>query len=138
MSRLYYDKPANAASLAGGSPPNPAKDYLEKVAKLIPSEVLAVYLGLIGWVPAVRFAVSKTWLYAGVFLLCLVLTPLYLSAMADKNKPKRIHLIVSTIAFPIWAYSVSGGSVIPRAYDPAVAGMLTLIFTAISGLIPLD
>jgi hypothetical protein len=138
MSRLYYPKAANTATLVGGQPPNAAKDYLEKVAKLIPSEVLAVYLGLIGWVPAVRFAVSKTWLYAGVFLVCLVLTPLYLSAMADKNKPKRIHLIVSTIAFPIWAYSVSGGSVIPRAYDPAVAGMLTLIFTAISGLIPLD
>jgi hypothetical protein len=138
VSRLYYPQSANTATLAGGQQQNAAKDYLEKVAKLIPSEVLAVYLGLIGWVPAVHFAVSKTWLYGGVFVFCLVLTPFYLSAMADKNKPKRMHLILSTIAFPVWAYSVSGASVVPNAYDPAVAGMLTLIFTAISGLVPLD
>jgi hypothetical protein len=138
MSRLYYPKPATTANLAAGTPQNTAKEYLEKVAKLVPSEVLAVYLGLVGWVPAVKLAISKSWLYAGCFAICLVLTPIYLAKMSEKGKPKRMHLILSTIAFVVWAYSVSAASAIPNLYDPALAGMATLIFTAISGVIPLD
>jgi hypothetical protein len=49
-----------------------------------------------------------------------------------------MHLILSTIAFVVWAYSVSAASAIPNLYDPALAGMATLIFTAVSGVIPLD
>jgi hypothetical protein len=137
MSRLYYAKPPNQANLASGDQQSAAKDYLEKISKLIPSEVLALWLGLVGLIPAVELPISKPWLYAGAFVLCLILTPFYLSAMADKGKPKLVHLIVSTIAFPFWAYSISGASVIPKQYSPALAGMLILIFTAISGLIPL-
>src|SRR6202035_52066 len=107
MSRLYYPKPATAADLAAGTPQNTTKEYLEKVAKLVPSEVLALYLALVGWVPAVKLAISKWWLYAGCFAICLILTPLYLSKMADKGKPKRMHLILSTAAFVVWASSVS-------------------------------
>lgn len=137
MSRLYYDKPPNTAKMASGDQQTAAKDYLEKVSKLVPSEVLALWLGLVGFIPAVQLSIPKSCLYAGVFFLCLILTPIYLSAMADKDKPKAVHLVVSTIAFPVWAYSVSGASVIPKEYSPALAGMLILIFTAISGLIPL-
>lgn len=137
MSRLYYPKPLTDANLAGGTPQNTTKEYLEKVAKLVPSEVLALYLALVGWVPAVKLAISKSWLYAGCFVICLIFTPLYLSKMADKGKPKRTHLILSTLAFMVWAYSVSGATVIPNWYDAALAGMATLLFTGISGLIPL-
>jgi hypothetical protein len=137
MSRLYYPKPVTSANLTAGTPQSTTKEYLEKIAKLVPSEVLALYLALVGWVPAVKPAISKSWLYAGCFVVCLVLTPLYLSKMADKGKPKRRHLVISTLAFGVWAYSVSGANVIPNWYDPALAGMATLLFTGISGLIPL-
>lgn len=139
MSRLYYPKPANQANLTAGNGQNPAKNYLEKIAKLVPSEAIALWLGLTGLAPAVaaQLPIRKGWLYCGSFILCLILTPLYLSAMADKGKPKAVHLILSTLAFPFWAYSVSGVTVVPHLYSPALAAMLILIFTAVSGLIPL-
>jgi hypothetical protein len=61
MSRLCYPKAANTATLVGGQQPNAAKDYLEKIAKLIPSKVLAVYLGL----RSERSVMTRTkWIFA--------------------------------------------------------------------------
>jgi hypothetical protein len=77
-------------------------------------------------------------LFAASFLLCLILTPIYLNRMADKGKPKRNHLIVSSVAFVVWAYFVSGKQIMPDLYDAALASMATLVFSVVSALVPLD
>jgi hypothetical protein len=137
MSRLYYESPLTRAAMAGAGAP--AKEYMEKIAKLIPAEIIAGYVTLVGLVPLIKaeWQWLYPWFYLVIFLLSLVLTPIYLYAQADAGKPKRVHLIISTIAFVIWAYAVSGGSVCPAYYDSAVASIFLGVFSLVSGKIPL-
>lgn len=61
MSRLYYDKPATSTGLMRGKGAA-TKEYLEKVAKLIPSEIVAGYMTIIGVVPSIGI-IPKTELH---------------------------------------------------------------------------
>ena len=119
MSRLYYEgEPASGkryleegpGSTHGGLPrlgldledePASGKRYLEKVAKIVPSEVVAGYVSLVGFIPMVRHEPARPWLFLTVFLLCLVLTPIYFWSQAEKSRPHRNHLIISTVAFVV-------------------------------------
>ncbi len=138
MSRLYYP-PAGRTTLAGGNglyvDPN---DALKKVAKLVPGELLTGYMGLISLSMNVENPAVLPWLFVISFILCLVLTPIYLQRMADAGKPKRNHLIVSTVAFVIWAYFVSGQQVLPDWHDTAVATFILVVFSLVSTVIPMN
>ena len=137
MSRLYYPKSDTAADFTA-DPVKTLQEYGEQVAKLVPSEVVAGYLTCVGLVDKLR----ESWRnpgFAAVFVLCLVLTPVYLNKVADPGKPRRNHLIVSSIAFVVWAYSVSGKLVLGDSwYDPALASLLLIVFTLISAVVPLN
>jgi hypothetical protein len=137
MSRLFYDESDARFRVKIGQGKQEASRYLEKIAKLIPSEIIAGYVGLVGLVPLVQNQQARPWIYLIVFALCIVLTPLYLRFQANKSKPYRIHMLVSTIAFAVWAYSISGAAIVPGFHDPAIASMLLIAFTLISGAIPL-
>jgi hypothetical protein len=115
-----------------------AMRYLEKVAKLVPSEILAGYVTLIGFVPLVHQTAAQPWLYAAIFVTCLGLTPVYLNAQAEHGKPKRNHLVLSTAAFIVWAYSISGSVLVPSIHDPAVASICLVAFSLVSGVVPLN
>jgi hypothetical protein len=143
MSRLFYEDehyeftvPANSLRMEQDAA-DKAKTYFEKVSKLIPSEVLAGYLTLLGLIPAVKPISVHGPLYLGIFSLCLILTPCYMNFQAEKDKPKAVHLTLSTIAFVVWAYVTSGDKIIGWLYDPAAASGLLVIFSLVSGLIPL-
>ena len=143
MSRLFYASTTHEKgditqlNFEVEQQTNNAKRYAEKVAKLIPSEIVAGYIALINLIPLVKIPNISNWLYPIVFLLCLILTPLYLNVLAEKKRPKRNHLIISSISFIIWAYCVSGNIIIPKLYDSAISSMLLIAFTLISGVIPL-
>lgn len=147
MSRLYYSPDWLSRGTAGSIPRRHAsfkvdnvtpKEYGEKVAKLIPGEIIAGYVCLVGLIPLIKFESVRPLAFAANFVLCLVLTPIYLNVQAERGRPKRNHLILSTVAFPVWAYAVSGGVVIPHLYDSAIASILLVLFTLVSGVIPLD
>jgi hypothetical protein len=136
MSRLYYPQPSTTGRLASGR--SGYSDFAEKVTKLIPSEIISGYLLLTGFVPLIRNLSLHFWFYTGIFLLCLILTPMYLNYLAESGKPKRIHLVVSSLAFIVWAYAVSGSAVIPNYHDAAIASIILVAFTLATGFIPLD
>ncbi|WP_308909418.1 hypothetical protein [Pseudokordiimonas caeni] len=149
MSRLYYppekpsqDFPTFKTAAPGGEPPGAggteAGEAIKKVALLVPAELITAFTGLVGFcmnieAPGVRMAV-----FAVCFIICWVLTPFYLNKMAEAGKPKRNHLIVSTVAFPVWAYLTVGYQVVPDYYDPGIAGISAILFSAISGVIPMN
>ena len=135
MSRLYYS-PKGELRLSSG-PQLDIEEIGKKVAKLIPSELITAYTGLVTLTLNVKIATLRPWLFAASFLFCLVMTPIYLNHMAEANKPKRNHLIVSSFAFIVWAYFVSGQQVLPW-YDAALASILMLVFSVISAVVPLD
>lgn len=99
MGRLVEPRPHTELTGAGAA----GEGYAERVAKYIPGEVVATYLAMIGILKTVdpkdEDRVLAGWI---VFGLCLVLTPCYFYMLAQKGKPKVLHIIISTIAFAIW------------------------------------
>ena len=137
MSRLYYPPPPPAALAAGENAPLDIKDVAKKVALIIPTELVTGYTALINFSMNVRWPRARPWCFLTSFLLCLVLTPYYLNKASDPGKPKRNHLIVSTVAFAVWAYFVSGLQVIPNWYDAGLASILLVVFSLLTAFIPL-
>jgi hypothetical protein len=138
MSRLYYPPSGKSALSTGETLRVDTKQALEKVAKLIPSEVITGYTGLVSLFSNIKTTRSQCIGFGIAFVLGAVLTPVYLTKMADAGKPKRNHLIVSTFAFVVWAYFTSGRQVVPALYDIVWATAALVIFTFVSGAIPLD
>lgn len=148
MPRLYYDPPAAPAVKTLTTDPNGGggggggqnfSDYLEKVSRLIPAEVLAGYLAMMGFVGSINGAETQKIANWIIFGACLVLTPLYLNNVAVPNRPKRNHLIVSTVAFVVWAYVTTGAQLLgPELFSQAIASIVLIMFSLISALIPLN
>ena len=139
MSRLYYDSliRLQKKDLVAGQQ-SQTRGYLEKVAKLIPSEIIAGYLAMVGFVPLVQQKDAQPMIYWIVFFICLILVPIYLNSQADKNKPRLVHLILSTCAFVVWAYVITGNTLIPDYYDAAIASIILIAFSLASAVIPLS
>jgi hypothetical protein len=138
MSRLYYPKKSGDLRLASESDVD-ITEVGKKVGKLIPSELVTAYTGLVTLTLNVKHLDWRPWLFGFAFVLCLVMTPIYLNHMAEAGRPKRNHLIVSTFAFAVWAYFVSGQQVLPAAcYDTAMASIFLLVFSVVSAAVPLD
>lgn len=138
MSRLYYP-PARMGTLASGDDSGvDIGDAAKKIGKIIPTELVTAYAALVSASMSIRFEQLRLPLFGVCFLVCLFLTPYYLNKAADPGKPKRNHIIVSTFAFPIWAYLVSGNQVVPQWYDASVATVIAILFSLVTSLIPLN
>ena len=141
MSRLFYDQPKNLVSKAPQKPAQKLNNYLEKVASLIPGEVLAGYLFLIGGTSIINNTTAQIVSVWVAFAAGLILTPIYLNKVADPGKPKRKHLIISSFGFIVWAYVTSGSTLsgsLNIPYDPGLASFILGLFSIISGAIPLN
>ena len=143
MGRLYYEKqtdPTQPKAFAGEG--QDFNDYLNKVARLIPSEIIAGYLTMIGFVGSIKNVQAQNIVAWVVFAIGLILTPIYLNNVADADKPKRNHLILSTIAFLVWAYVTTGKQLLetisPNIFDQAVASIVLVAFSLISAAVPLN
>ncbi|MEA5258322.1 hypothetical protein VB264_11065 [Arcicella aquatica] len=143
MGRLYYEKkydPTQPKAFAGEG--QGFSDHLDKVARLIPSEIIAGYLTMIGFVGSVKNIQVQNVIAWIVFAIGLILTPIYLNNVAEADKPKRNHLILSTVAFIVWAYVTTGKQLLqtisPDIFDQAVASIVLVAFSLISAAIPLN
>lgn len=145
MARLYYEKQTASnqmGTLADEGSDKGVSDYLEKVARLVPSEVVAGYLTMIGFVGSIKSVQVQnvtTWI---IFGLGLILTPIYLNNVAEADKPKRNHIILSTVAFVVWAYVTSGQqlmqTIAPGIFDQAIASIVLVAFSLVSAVVPLN
>jgi len=138
MSRLYYPPKISGELVGGEEGAIDFGDAAKKIGKIIPSELVTAYGALVSASSAIHFESLRVPIFVLCFVVCLVLTPIYLAKAADEGKPKRNHLIVSTVAFPIWAYLVSGNQVMPGLYDAGLAAVIAIIFSLISALIPMN
>lgn len=116
---------------------NDGDGYLDRVAKYVPTEIVAGYIALNG----AATGLPGTWQFpglGGIFLICLILTPVYLYYAAKPGQPKRLQITISVIAFVIWAYAVGGASGFFGAnalnwHNAALASILLVLFSLISG-----
>jgi len=145
MSRLVKAIPAGSnrkglvAQMASARGSTPAKEYWERVAKYIPSEIIAAFIA-INCSLANSEPNLKYWLSLANLIMCAIFTPIYLGLAANKNEPKKTQQIVSFFAFIIWSYAISGeGGIYGNSgwhiFHSEIASFLIIAFSLFSGWI---
>jgi hypothetical protein len=98
--------------------------FLKAALKLIPSEVVAVYLFLQGVLP------ERLVPHLVVRAVLVVLTPLYLRCAMEVRSPAQ--LVVSTLSLIVWIYALGQGPVRflpPPYYEPWYGSTALAIWT---------
>ena len=143
MSRFVKAVPfgLTAKSAAAGDENTPAKEYLERISKYIPGEIIASYTALNAMLATVTVNIQFV-SFVIAFCLCWFLTPVYFALMATQaDKPSlRKQQIVYFIAFAIWAYAIDGdkgvfGKLGFCIYQQGLGGAFLIAFSLISGAI---
>lgn len=98
-------------------------DYISKLLKYIPTEVIGVYLTL----DALVRSSDNIDLYWTIFLFGLIVTPLYLWRVQEVYKKKQ--LLLATGAFIVWVFGTSRLLEKYDWYDPLVAAVVLIIYT---------
>jgi len=118
-------------------------DYLIRMVKYIPAEIIggSMLVNAIleqamvsGGDNAAMAGFSVTGIAAGALLIGLILTPLFCWYVREEGDAWVANAIVSTVAFPFWAY-LMGAVAFAKFHDGNLAAILILTFTAVSGLV---
>ena len=96
------------------------EEYRGRLLKLIPTEIVAAYMVLQGMIPQ-----DKKWGFIVVSVVLLILTPFYLKIM-EKVKG-NLQVIVSTVSFAVWVYSLGGPFVHFGLYEPWIASIILIL-----------
>jgi hypothetical protein len=134
------------SDLDGIAVPNtePGDNYFVRLVKYVPGEVLAFFMVInaileqamkSGGSNAAMAGVPVSMVAAGaVIASCLVLTPMFCWYVREEGDAWIVNAIVSTIAFPFWAY-LMGAVAFANHHDGDLAAILVLTFTVVSGVI---
>lgn len=121
----------------------PGDDYLTRMVKYIPAEIIggsmlvnAILAQAVtaGNGSATMAGLSVTTIAVGALLVGMVLTPLFCWYVREDGDAWKLNAIVSTIAFPFWAY-LMGAVAFAKFHDGDLAVIMILTFTAVSGLV---
>jgi hypothetical protein len=100
--------------------------FLQVLLKLIPSEVIAVFVFVQDVLP------RRLWPHIVMALVLVALTPLYLSLAAGVKS--RTQLILSTFSLVVWIYAMGTGPlrfVRPPYYEPWHGAVLLAVWTLV-------
>jgi hypothetical protein len=100
--------------------------FLQVLLKLIPSEVIAVFVFVQGVMP------GQFWPHFIVALALVGLTPLYLSLAGGVKS--RAQLVLSTLSLVVWIYAMGTGPlrfVRPPYYEPWHGAVLLAVWTLV-------
>jgi hypothetical protein len=104
-----------------------ADGYRDRLVKYIPTEIIALYLTLAGVIAIVPEEEKPAGTFWAVFLLLLLLTPLYLSRM--EGVKKRQQLVISTACFFVWVFALGGPFTETSWYHSWYGALLLPLFT---------
>ncbi|MFB3829075.1 MAG: hypothetical protein ACE15B_20070 [Bryobacteraceae bacterium] len=98
-----------AASAPPAPPQVPADDYLARLLKYIPAEIVGLYMTGAHMVSPDPAAPSYPRLWI-VFAVCFFLVPLYfLIATTREGKPPLWpQIVLGTVAYPAWVFGIGG------------------------------
>ena len=108
----------------------PENPYQTKLLKLIPSEIIAAYLIIAGFIPA-GYVHSKV-LLTIITAVLLILVPLYLIRLQGVKGPFQI--VFTSLSFLVWVYSIGGPFVFYGIHEAVIGSSILVIWTL---LIPL-
>ncbi|MEI7804731.1 MAG: hypothetical protein WCI56_05330 [Hyphomicrobiales bacterium] len=128
----------------GLGPKAPAPDnYLERMAKYVPAEVLAFSLfinGILGQAvktggsAASMAGVPVTTIAMLALIAGMIVTPLFMWYVREEGDAWLTNAIVSTLLFPVWAYAM-GAVAFADIHDGNLAAILLASVTVGSGLV---
>ena len=102
--------------------------YLEKLAKLIPGEIIAAYLVLQG----LMSGMSQEIIWGVIGVLC-ILTPFYLLKLGGVEKVGQA--IFSAFTFLVWVYRIAPEEILGPIYNPQLAAIILVLWTLIIPLV---
>jgi hypothetical protein len=109
--------------------------YYNSLLKLIPSEIVAVYIAIQAFLIDVDFLVS-----AVVTLIFLVATPLWLYRFTNirekgLNDQEILQLAVSTVSMLVWIFALGGPFIHFDLYNDNATYLVPLVMILWTGLI---
>ena len=127
--------PTVKAAFAPGkrNPHKPLQDYTERLIKLIPAEVVSLYLVGIGVIPPHGRIAFVIW--SAICLLLVVLARAYATGDPPNHVPPQWGaVVVSSISFVIWVYTIAPGPF--QAYGLAIPYMGSLAVLVWTFVVP--
>jgi len=107
------------------------KEYLERLMKLIPAEVIGLYLTVIGVIPS-RIGIVA---WAGFCLIAVLLIRIWGTAdTAAHEPPDWKHVFISVVAYLVWIYSIGSGPF--ATFNLYVPWVGTVLVSAVTFLAP--
>jgi len=106
---------------------NDQDSYRERLLKVIPSEVLGVYMAANGAV--VSMSPSPVWLQWVIFGLALAATPLWL--IFFQSVRSVIQNILAGIGFVIWVMALGGPFLTIPGYQPGIGSVFLMVFSGL-------
>lgn len=105
-----------------------AKDYLSRLIKLIPGEVVGLYLVGSGLIPKNQPISLAIWTF--ICLLAVVVVTVYGTTDPEKHEPPDwIHVLISSVSFVIWVYTLGGAFAAYNLEVPYIGSLAVLVWT---------
>jgi hypothetical protein len=120
--------PEAARALDATETPDPVKDYIGRLVKLIPGEVVSIYLVGTGIIPAGQSFGLAIW--AAVCLGLVVVVRAYSTSDPAKHLgPQWPAVIIAAISFVIWVYTIGGPFTAYGLAVPWAGSLAVLVWT---------
>lgn len=104
------------------------KDYLGRLLKMIPAEIVGVYMIGAGFVPQANAIASAVW--AVICLGLLVIVRVYGTADPKNGKgPQPVPVFIAVVAFVIWVYSLGGPFAKFDLHVPYIGSLAVLVWS---------
>ena len=113
---------------AAAQPGEEFNSYLDRLMKMIPAEVIALYLVGAGMIPEGQSLAIAVW--AIVCLMGVVVLRVYGTAdAAAKTPPDWTHTLICAGAFVLWIYSIGGPFTAFNLHVPWLGSLFVLAYT---------
>jgi hypothetical protein len=123
---MRIEQPSAVRAAATGQ--EQVKYYLDRLLKMIPAEVISLYLIGQGVVPTENMIAGFVW--AAVCLIGVVALRAWGTADQRANKPTDwVHVIISSVAFVIWVYTLGGPFAQAGIQLPWLGSLVVLAWT---------
>jgi len=134
---------ANAEAADVHRPARTPDNYLERIAKYFPGEVLAFFIVInaileqamrTGGADAAMAGLAVKTVALGALAVSVVMVPLFVWYVREEGDAWLTNAAVSTLLFPFWAYAL-GAAAFSSMWDGNLAVILVVTATALSGLV---
>ena len=110
-------------------------EYLDRVLKYIPGEVVALWTGVTGVIASA--GESNNVLLWIVFAIGVILAAAYTwRTTTVANQPTAVtQIVVSAFAFIVWVFAIGGPFAAQGWYEPYLGSVALILWTPLAGLI---